>query len=62
VAVICCGCFQTFVVRENFFGKGTGKFLAKIYVVIQEGGPMAICAHGGTPQREDWFALSRSSS
>jgi hypothetical protein len=30
VAVIDCDCFQTFVERENFFGKDTGKLLVKI--------------------------------
>jgi hypothetical protein len=32
--VIDCGCFQTFVERENFFGKDTGKFLAKILLGV----------------------------
>jgi hypothetical protein len=31
VAVIYCDCFQTFVVRENFFEKDTDKFLGKIF-------------------------------
>lgn len=35
VAVIYCDCFQTFVVRENFFEKDTDKFLDKIF---QRGG------------------------
>jgi hypothetical protein len=30
VAVIDCDCFQTFVERENFFGKDTDRFLAKM--------------------------------
>jgi len=34
LVVIDCGCFQTFVERENFFGKDTGKFLAKILAKI----------------------------
>jgi hypothetical protein len=34
LAVIDCDCFQTFVVRENFFGKDTGKFFAKILLGV----------------------------
>ena len=30
LAVIYCDCFHTFVEGENFFGKDTGKFFAKI--------------------------------
>jgi len=30
VEVIYCDCFQTFVEKENFFGKDTDRFLAKI--------------------------------
>jgi hypothetical protein len=29
VAVIDCDCFQTFVEKENFFGKDTGKLFVK---------------------------------
>jgi hypothetical protein len=34
VEAIYCDCFQTFVERENFFGKDTGKFLAKILLGV----------------------------
>jgi len=31
LAVIYCGCFQTFVEGENFFGKDNGNLLDKYY-------------------------------
>ena len=34
LAVIYCDCFQTFVEKENFFGKDAGKLLTKTLSVV----------------------------